>query len=73
MRRRPKQGGFRVSIRLKPSLLLAALVLAGAGLWLAVAGGLIDVPPEQRVIRAFILAAGDAAQTPLPERPFVSS
>ncbi len=55
-------------IRLKPSLVLAALVLAGAGLWLAIVGGLIDVPPEQRVIRAFILADGDMAQPPVVER-----
>ncbi len=62
-----------MSIRLKPSLLLAALVLAGAGLWLAVAGGLIDVPPEQRVIRAFVLAANDAAQAPAVDHVLVSS
>lgn|GEM_PF-6071451 len=60
-------------LRLKPSLVLTALMLAGAGLWLAIIGGLIDVPPEQRVVRAFILAADDTARTPALDRfPFSS-
>jgi len=50
-----------VSSRTKRAFVIAALAIAGAGLWLAVAGGLIAAPPEQRVIRAFILADATAA------------
>ncbi len=50
-----------MSSRTKRAFVIAALAIAGAGLWLAVAGGLIAAPPEQRVIRAFILADATAA------------